>query len=213
MSTINQVSMSGAVPSGVLRDSAGYRDVMSQHEIDTVLAWRGRTVYDRDGEKIGTLDELFLEGESARPAYGGVRTGLFGRKTSIFPLEGVREEEGNLVVPYEKDVVSDAPNLEPDAELSPEEADALHEHYGIQAERDKPDPFTEGVVRSEEEPQVTGTERVPSERVRIRRVQVTDEVPVTTPVRKEVVQLESEPPPAGQVESVEEVEDARDPQR
>jgi hypothetical protein len=213
MSTINQVSMSGAVPSGVLRDSAGYRDVMSHHEIDTVLAWRGRTVYDRDGEKIGTLDELFLEGESARPAYGGVRTGLFGRKTSIFPLEGVREEEGNLVVPYEKDVVSDAPNLEPDAELSLEEADALHEHYGVQAERDKPDPFTEGVVRSEEEPQVTGTERVASERVRIRRVQVTDEVPVTTPVRKEVVQLESEPPPAGQVESVEEVEDARDPQR
>lgn len=188
-------------------DAAGYASGMTAFDIDTVLGWRGRTVYDRDGEKLGTLEDLFLQGDSDRPAYGGVRTGLFGRRTSIVPLAGIEEQDDRLVVPYEKDVVRDAPNLDPDAELSPEEEEALHAHYGTQAERDKPDPFREGIVRSEEEPVVTGKEWRPAERVRIRRVKVTDEVPVTIPVRKEVVQLETEPPPAGQVESVEDVTD------
>jgi hypothetical protein len=44
-------------------------------DLDTVLAWRGKTVIDRDGEKAGTLGALYLD-EEDRPAYAGVQTGL-----------------------------------------------------------------------------------------------------------------------------------------
>src|SRR5215212_10266136 len=101
-------------------------------DIDTVLGWRGRTVRDRDGEKVGSFGDVYLDEETDRPAYAGVTTGLFGRNESIVPLEGIREEDGDLVVPYEKALISDAPNLDPDAALTEDEQQALFAHYGEQ---------------------------------------------------------------------------------
>jgi hypothetical protein len=172
-------------------------------DIDTVLGWRGKTVLDRDGEKVGSLGDVYLDGETDRPAYAGVKTGLFGRNESIIPLEGVRESDDDLVVPYEKALIDDAPNLDPDASLTHEEEEAVFNHYGHQRERDKGDPFEDGIVRSEEEVTVTPGEMQPAERVRLRKVLVTEDVRATVPRRKEVVQLETEPLPEGTVEQVE----------
>ena len=60
---------------------------MAPHDLDTVLGWRGATVIDRDGEKIGTLKELYLD-QDDRPAWAAVETGLFGLRQSFVPLEG-----------------------------------------------------------------------------------------------------------------------------
>ncbi len=170
-------------------------------DIDTVLGWRGRTVRDRDGQKLGSLGDLYLDGESDRPAYAGIRTGLFGRNESIVPLAGVREtEDQDLVVPYEKALVDSAPNLDPDAALTPDEEAAIFGHYGEQKERDKSDPFTEGMTRSEEEIRIVEGQMAPAERVRLRKVLVTEHVQTTIPRRKEVIQLETDPAPEGVVE-------------
>jgi hypothetical protein len=104
---------------------------MASLDIDTALGWRGRTVVDRDGEKIGKLDELYLD-ESERPAWGAITTGLFGRRQSFVPLGAIESDGDNLRVPFEKDRVKDAPNVEPDAQLSDEEEDRLYRHYGVQ---------------------------------------------------------------------------------
>src|SRR5215218_5750290 len=103
---------------------------MAPLDIDTALDWRGRTIVDRDGDKIGKLDELYLD-ESDRPAWGAVTTGLFGRRQSFVPLGDLRPAGDDLQVPYEKDRVKDAPNVDPDEQLSGEEEDVLHRHYGI----------------------------------------------------------------------------------
>jgi hypothetical protein len=103
---------------------------MAPLDIDTALDWRGRTIVDRDGDKIGKLDELYLD-ESDRPAWGAVTTGLFGRRQSFVPLADLRPAGDDLQLPYEKDRVKDAPNVDPDEQLSGEEEDALHRHYGI----------------------------------------------------------------------------------
>jgi hypothetical protein len=103
---------------------------MAPLDIDTALEWRGRTVVDRDGDKIGKLEELYLD-ESDRPAWGSVSTGLFGRRQSFVPLADLREAGDDLQVPYGKDHVKDAPNADPDEQLSPQEEDALHRHYGL----------------------------------------------------------------------------------
>jgi hypothetical protein len=98
--------------------------------------------------------------------------------------------------------VSDAPNLDPDAALSEEEEQTLFAHYGEQRERDKGDPFEEGIVRSEEEVEVRAGEMQPAERVRLKKVLVTEDQKVVVPRRKEVVQLDTEPLPEGEVEHV-----------
>jgi hypothetical protein len=175
---------------------------MPPPHVDTVLAWRGRTVRDADGEKVGTFGDVLLDSETDLPAWGGVRTGLFGRRESYVPLEGATEVDDEVRIPYTAAQVKDAPNVDPDVTLSAEDEQRMFEHYGQGA-----GPV---MVRSEEEVSVRPGEPQPVERVRLRKVTVTDHVEKTVPVRREVVQLEHEPPPDGQIESVEDAGQAPD---
>ncbi len=106
---------------------------MSPLDIDTALGWRGRTVVDRDGEKIGTFEELYLD-ESDRPAWAAVKTGLFGMRHTFVPLSAAQPAGDDLQVPFDKQQVKDAPNVDPDTQLSAEEEDTLFRHYGLQPE-------------------------------------------------------------------------------
>jgi hypothetical protein len=186
-------------------DAPGYPPFMSHPDIDTALGWRGRTVLDRDGERLGKLGAVYLD-EDGRPAFGGVRTGLFGHRESVVPLREAEPAGDDLRVPYAKDDVAAAPNVDPDVELSREEESELLEHFG--AAQDARD-VEEGMVRSEEEVDVSPGPMRPTERVRLRKVLVTDRVEQTVPVRREEVRLETDPPPEGQVERVEDVEPER----
>lgn len=173
------------------------------HDLDSVLGWRGRTVLDRNGEKIGKIGELYLDEDTDRPAYAGVKTGLLGLKESIVPLDGVTEHEGDLVVPYDAGHVRDAPSLDPDTALEPDEADRLADHYDA---GDRTEHVGE-VTRTEEEARFDKTPMQPKERVRIKKVLVEDQVEQTVPVRREEVRLETDPPPEGRIERVEDVEE------
>jgi hypothetical protein len=217
---------------------------MAPIDIDTALGWRGRTIRDRDGDDIGKLGDVYLEGESDLPAWASVRTGLFGRKESLVPLDRVQEDEDGLRVPFAKQEVVDAPSVDPDVALEPEEEDALRRHYaggsrdddeeaaaqgagavsaGDPAVRDDDEDVDEDrdvdardetrergeggpeVIRSEEELKTGTTPMQPRERVRIRKVLVTDNVKRTVPVRREEVRLETDPPETGRVESADDV--------
>src|SRR4051795_5369121 len=103
---------------------------MAPLDIETALDWRGRTVVDRDGDKIGTFDELYLD-EDDRPAWGAVTTGLFGMRQTFVPLSEAQAEGDVLRVPFGKDLVKDAPNVDPDTQLDPEEEMLLYRHYGL----------------------------------------------------------------------------------
>src|SRR4051794_17711097 len=103
---------------------------MTPLDIDTVLGWRGRTVRDVNGDKAGTFGDVYLDRETDRPAWGGVRTGLFGRHESFVPLSEVREEGDDLLVPYDAEELKGAPKVDPDVALTAEEEQALYTHYG-----------------------------------------------------------------------------------
>jgi hypothetical protein len=198
---------------------------MSHLDIDTVLGWRGRTVRDSAGEKAGTFGDVFLDRQTDRPAWGSVRTGLFGRHESFVPLEAVREGEGgDIEVPYTKAQLEEAPRIDPDVALDEEEERRLYAHYGQEYAHiggDEPGAVAEGgeragegrasageplgegeMIRSEEEVRVSEGPMRPTERVRLRKVLVTEQQERTIPVRREVVQLETEPAPEGVVEEV-----------
>jgi hypothetical protein len=184
---------------------------MEHVDLETLLSWRGRTVRGGDGEKLGKLGALYLDGANERPAFAGLHTGLFGRKESIVPLGELVERDGELVLPFDTATVEGALNIDPDAVLSPEEEGALHQYYGTAEGTSAPVPATEGeMIRSEEEVTSRTGPMEPAERVRLRKVLVTEDVEQTVPVRREVVQLETEPPPAGRIESSEVVDEVPD---
>jgi Domain of unknown function (DUF2382)/PRC-barrel domain len=182
-------------------------------DIDTALAWRGRTVRDQDGNELGTLSELYLDSQTSRPAWAGVKRGRLRKTETIVPLTGVSELDDDLVLPFDQARFDDAPDIDPDVELTEEQERALHEHYGREwAAQDAPDEVERdddedgAMIRSEEEVSV-GKVAKPSERIRLKKVIVEDEVTETVPVRKEKIQLETDPPPEGRIESVEDVDD------
>lgn len=169
---------------------------MAELDIDTALDWRGRTVVDRHGDKIGTLKEIYLDADE-RPHWGAVHTALFGVRQTLVPLDQGTLDGDRVQLPFDADHVKDAPSVEPDLQLTPEEEDALHRHYGLTEDEADDEPSRsasdDAMTRSEEEVRVS-TRRRPRERVRLKKYIVTDYVEKKVPVKREKVALERDPP-------------------
>jgi len=96
-----------------------------------VTRMRGMEVVDRDGDKIGKVDEIYLDQQTNKPEWLAVKTGLFGSNVSFIPLAEATTEGDVVRVPFEKSHVKDAPNADPDGELSQDEEARLYRHYGL----------------------------------------------------------------------------------
>lgn len=104
---------------------------MGAIEKDRMLEFRGDDLGDRDGERIGKLEEIYLDAESGEPEWALVHTGRLGSKRTFVPLAGATEADGQLRVPLDKDTVGEAPGVEPNGQLSDAEEAQLYAHYGI----------------------------------------------------------------------------------
>jgi uncharacterized protein (TIGR02271 family) len=173
-----------------------------------VLSYRGQELRGNDGEKIGTIEEIYLDTETQQPEWAVVTTGLFGTKQTFVPLRDASPSGDGVTVPFDKATVKDAPSIDPDGRLSEREEQRLYEHYGRSYNggagdtgrgdtgtvgRDVSGPTTDdAMTRSEEELRV-GTAEREAGRVRLRKVVVEDEVTQTVPVKREEVRVEREP--------------------
>ena len=173
-------------------------------DIDTVLAWRGRTVRDRDGEKIGTFGDLYLDEEATVPPTSASRPGCSDREESIVPLEGAHEaDDGDVHVAYALETIKAAPNVEPEVALDEQEADRLLEHYG---EPTRMRRESAEMIRSEEEVELEVEPAKPKEHVRLKKYTVTEQVEKKVPVRREEIRVVNDPPESGRVVRVEDVD-------
>ncbi|OQR63451.1 photosystem reaction center subunit H [Streptomyces maremycinicus] len=104
--------------------------MITQEQIPTVL---DHPVYDTDGNKIGNANHVFLDDTTGQPEWVSVKTGLFGTSESFVPIHDASMVGDHLEVPYAKDMVKDAPNVDVDAggHLSEDEEHRLYAHYGI----------------------------------------------------------------------------------
>jgi uncharacterized protein (TIGR02271 family) len=93
----------------------------------------GYTVYDENYEKIGNVDDLFVDA-SDRPEYIGVKMGFLGMRSTLIPMDMVRvNDERQLVeVAADKDTVKDGPTFDDDREITPEFEDQFYSYYGLQ---------------------------------------------------------------------------------
>ena len=101
------------------------------HTDSAVAEWRGRTAVDSDGDKIGSIDEIYMDADTGKPEWLAVKTGMFGSKVSFVPIAEASDADGDVRLPYDKQQVKDAPNAEADGELSQDEEAALYSHYGL----------------------------------------------------------------------------------
>jgi len=86
---------------------------------------------DRDSNKIGEVVDIYLDNETDQPEWAVVRTGLFGLRSTFVPLAEAREVGDELQVPHQRLQVKQAPNIEPDGQLSAAEEAELYRHYGL----------------------------------------------------------------------------------
>jgi uncharacterized protein (TIGR02271 family) len=188
-------------------------------ERDEALGARGATVVDQDGDKIGTVADIYVDRETDEPEWMVVKAGMLGTRVNLVPLKEASVREDDIVVPYDKARVQNAPSVEGDGELSQEEEQELYAYYGLDYSRDasatglpqddaRPSdelsrdettgrdtsgPTTDdAMTRSEEEVTVGKTQREAG-RARLKKYVVTEEVTQTVPVQREEVRVEREP--------------------
>jgi uncharacterized protein (TIGR02271 family) len=187
-------------------------------ELTEAYGFQGRTMLDRDGDKIGKIDDVYEDAQTGQPEWALVNTGLFGSKKTFVPLRGATPVGEDVRVPLEKAHVKDAPGIEADGELSESEERQLFTHYELGYDtdvdasagkkrgasagdgHDVSGPNTDdAMTRSEEELRV-GTERREAGRARLRKYVVTETEQRTVPVRREEVRVEREPITEGNVD-------------
>jgi sporulation protein YlmC with PRC-barrel domain len=100
-------------------------------ELDNIREWRGQDVVDPEGEKIGTLEDVYFDIDSTEPQFARVKTGMLGKRLTFVPLADAVAGRDRLQVAFDKDRVKDAPSIEPDGELSEQDEADLYRFYGL----------------------------------------------------------------------------------
>lgn len=189
---------------------------------DTVSRVIGQDVYDQSGDKIGSASEVYLDDESGQPEWVTVKTGLFGTKESFVPIRDADLTDKGVRVSVSKDKVKDAPKVDADGHLSPEEEQELYRYYDLggmtsgyetqqttrtehatehTTERthegavghDTSGPTTDNAMTRSEERLNVGTRSEEVGRARLRKYVVTENATETVPVSHEEVRVEREP--------------------
>ncbi|MFF8316553.1 PRC and DUF2382 domain-containing protein [Streptomyces bobili] len=104
--------------------------MIAREEIRNVL---DHPVYDGEGHKIGEAKHVFFDDMTGRPEWVTVKTGLFGSSESFVPIRDASMVEDHIEVPYPKDRIKGAPNVDVDSggHLSESEEHRLYDYYGI----------------------------------------------------------------------------------
>lgn len=193
---------------------------MATYDVNALLS---ATAYGSDGDKIGKVQQVFLDDNTEEVTFVTVNTGLFGAKESFVPADGAQQDGDRLVLPYTKEVVKDAPNVDADQHLSPAEEEELYRYYkmnyagaGTTGRTDYdtvsttdrnavPATGTAGVAAGRtadtdddaiirrEERLNVGKQREEAGRARLRKYVVSERQTVDVPVQREEVRVERTP--------------------
>jgi len=181
----------------------------------------GANVLSEDGAVLGPMGQLYVDDATGDPSWVTVATHSSGNPESFAPLVGAELDGQNVRVPYSHSAVHDSPKMSQDGHLSPEEEKHLLRYYGLMDPKEGVDPedvagnpaggrrqdaFTDAparnvstdddgpfeMTRSEEELRV-GTELRETERVRLVKRVVTEDVTMTVQIRREELVVERVP--------------------
>ena len=115
----------------------------------------GYEVYDHSGEKIGKVDDLFVD-ENDNPEYIGVKMGFLGTHSTLIPwqLATVDESSGRIEVSVDKETAKNGPTFDDDREITPDYENQVYSYYGLQAAQGSEERGAYGEYYDEEHPGV-----------------------------------------------------------
>jgi uncharacterized protein (TIGR02271 family) len=102
--------------------------VIDQSQAKQLIGQQLRT---RNGDKIGTIGQVYIDDYHGQPEWVTVNTGLFGTSESFVPLAEATVSGNDLVVPYTKAQIKDAPKISESGRLTEAEEQDLYEHYNL----------------------------------------------------------------------------------
>lgn len=89
------------------------------------------TAFDAQGEKLGKINNLFVDDKTGQPTFIEVNHGLFGMSSSLVPLRGHRLNGDELKLAFDKDLIKDAPDVDFENQLTAADQDTIYEHYHL----------------------------------------------------------------------------------
>jgi hypothetical protein len=99
---------------------------------ENIRDWRGHAVVDGAGDKIGSLEAIYVDTRSDGPAFATVEVGIVGRKRLVFvPLAGATVAPDYVRVRCDKKQVKGAPAIDTDGELLADDEPGLFSYYGL----------------------------------------------------------------------------------
>ncbi len=119
--------------------------------------YAGYTVYDQHSEKMGKVDDLFLD-ENDRPEYLGVKMGFLGTRTTLIPFQMARVNDARQVIEVaaNKETLKNGPTFDDDREITPEFENRVYSYYGLQRASTIDQSDTYGSYYAEQTTQTTG---------------------------------------------------------
>jgi uncharacterized protein (TIGR02271 family) len=96
-----------------------------------ITRWKGQKAVGTNDDKLGTIDDIYVDERTGEPEWLALRTGLFGSRVSFVPITEAEQRGDDIYVPYSKDQVKDSPNADADGALSQDEESRLYAHYGL----------------------------------------------------------------------------------
>ncbi len=187
--------------------------MISETQVGNVV---GSTAYTQDGDKVGKVGQLFLDDQTGQPEFVTVNTGLLGTSESFVPVSQASFESDRLLLPFSKDKIKDAPNVDLGAggHLDASEERRLYDYYGMggnydsgyqttdttgtadyerSAGHDTSGPNTDDAMTRSEEQLHVGKTSQEAGRVKLRKYVTTETETATVPVAKERAVVHTEP--------------------
>lgn len=98
----------------------------------TAAEWHGKMLVDRGGEKLGKLQDVYVDVETDQPQFATVKEGFIGRHLTFVPLGGLQIGPEDLQVVVTKEQVRSAPDIELHGEeLSQADESTLYHHFEL----------------------------------------------------------------------------------
>jgi uncharacterized protein YrrD len=92
--------------------------------------WHGKVLIDRNGEKIGKLEDVYVDIETDEPQFATVKEGFIGRHLAFVPLGDIQIGPDDLQVAVTKDQIKSGPQIQLHGEeLSQADESALYHHF------------------------------------------------------------------------------------
>jgi uncharacterized protein (TIGR02271 family) len=180
--------------------------------VEELTDLRGGDVYSEEGERIGKVEEVYVDRDTGEPEWIGLGTGFLRSKRVLVPVAGASVREDAVWVGYPKSMVKDAPDVD-EGDIDQQTERGLYEYYGVpysEARSDTQLPDTgrdtgyeagragrrteteADMTRHEEELRV-GTRPVETGRLRLHKWVETEPVQAQVELRRETARVEREP--------------------